>query len=93
MTTVNASLSQGVVHCVPDDLANQLMQDHRAVERWESLTPLARNEWLCWVADAKKTDTRTKRILRVSSDLLQGKRRPCCWPGCKHRSPSAVKKI
>lgn len=78
-------IATGVVHSVPDDLREALVADVKALERWESLTPLARNEWLCWVEDAKKSDTRNNRIARVQSDINDGKRRPCCWLGCSHR--------
>lgn len=79
------AIATGVVHSVPDDLREVLAADAKALALWESLTPLARNEWLCWVEDAKKSDTRSKRIARVCSDINDGNRRPCCWPGCSHR--------
>ncbi|MGD9202195.1 MAG: YdeI/OmpD-associated family protein [Chitinispirillia bacterium] len=53
---------------------------------WEDITPLARNEWICWVESTKKFETRKKRIKRVVEELKEGKRRPCCWPGCSHRN-------
>ena len=75
----------GVVHDVPADVCRILVADEDARAAWEDLTPLARNEWLCWVADAKRAETRQKRIGRLRGDLKAGKRRPCCWPGCPHR--------
>lgn len=81
----NLKCSQGVVHAVPEDLQIALFADLTALEQWEDITPLARNEWLCWVEDAKKPETRKRRITRVRTDLKDGKRRPCCWPGCTHR--------
>lgn len=75
----------GVAHDVPADLRESLVADDEARALWEDITPLARNEWICWVEDAKKEQTRVKRIERVRSDLKAGKRRPCCWPGCPHR--------
>lgn len=81
----NTDLSAGVVHPVPEDLGNILLDDGVALECWEGLTPLARNEWICWVEDAKKPETRQRRKQRVVDDLKAGKRRPCCWPGCSHR--------
>ena len=81
----NSAISEGVVHRLPDDLRDTILADEDVLERWEDITPLARNEWICWVEDAKKDDTRQRRINRVSSDLKAGKRRPCCWPGCPHR--------
>ena len=52
---------------------------------WEDITPLARNEWICWVTSVKKAETRSQHIERLREDLKHGKRRPCCWPGCPHR--------
>ena len=51
----------------------------------DPVTPLGRNEFLCWVEDAKQDTTRERRIRRTQEELEEGKRRPCCWPGCKHR--------
>jgi len=79
------SISSGVVHEVPPDLARLLRADAVAWSAWEDLTPLARNEWICWVEDAIRQETREKRLARLQSDLAAGKRRPCCWPGCPHR--------
>ncbi|MBN2509447.1 MAG: YdeI/OmpD-associated family protein [Spirochaetales bacterium] len=78
-------LSQGVVHQVPEDLGDALLHDAAVYQSWESLTALARNEWICWVESAKKADTRLRRIERAAAELAEGKRRPCCWPGCPHR--------
>ncbi|PIT86544.1 MAG: hypothetical protein COU33_02525 [Candidatus Magasanikbacteria bacterium CG10_big_fil_rev_8_21_14_0_10_43_6] len=71
-------ISSGVVHKLPADLKEKIPQAPRP-------SPLTRNEWICWVEDAKKLETRQKRIQRTKGDLAAGKRRPCCWPGCKHR--------
>jgi hypothetical protein len=27
-----------------------------------------------------------KRILRATEELVEGKKRPCCWVGCIHRT-------
>ncbi len=75
----------GVVHTLPNDLRDVLLADGRALQCWEDITPLARNEWICWVEDAKKQETRQRRIDRVREELKEGKRRPCCWAGCLHR--------
>lgn len=83
--TPKKEIAAGVVHEVPPDLKKTLMADRAARALWEAITPLARNEWICWVEDAKQESTRLKRMERVCADLKQGKRRPCCWPGCPHR--------
>ncbi|MCB0326955.1 MAG: YdeI/OmpD-associated family protein [Bdellovibrionales bacterium] len=81
----------GPVHKLPSDFKATLHSQASIVEVWKSLTPLARNEWICWVISAKKEETRIKRIHRAIEDLGKGKKRPCCWPGCPHRRPSAAK--
>lgn len=81
----NIEIAQGVVHEIPEDLRNRILSDETLLAKWNSLTPLARNEWICWVTAVKREDTRELHIDRLHKDLLNGKRRPCCWPGCKHR--------
>jgi uncharacterized protein YdeI (YjbR/CyaY-like superfamily) len=75
----------GVVHALPDDLHEALVAHRAALEAWNDITPLARNEFICWVEDAKQEATRERRIRRTQEELEEGKRRPCCWPGCTHR--------
>lgn len=78
-------ISSGVVHKVPSDLGKTLALRSDILKIWNELTPLARKEWICWVISVKKSDTRKQHIDRLSNDLLKGKRRPCCWIGCRHR--------
>lgn len=78
-------ISNGVVHNVPADLRKMLLSEPDVLALWEDITPLARNEWICWIEDAKKTETRAHRIEVGRSKLLSGMSRPCCWAGCKHR--------
>lgn len=78
-------ISAGVVHTVPKDLRKVLISSAAAMAAWEDITPLARNEWICWILSAKKQDTRSHRIERTQIELIDGMRRPCCWPGCDHR--------
>jgi uncharacterized protein YdeI (YjbR/CyaY-like superfamily) len=79
------TVSGGVVHELPADLRAALVADTATLEAWEDITPLARNEFICWVEDAKQEKTRERRIRRTREELEEGMRRPCCWPGCKHR--------
>ena len=79
------SVANGVVHKVPADLRKALISSSAVIDAWNAIAPLARNEWICWVSSVKKLETRKKHIERVCTDLLKGKRRPCCWPGCPHR--------
>ena len=86
------SISGGVVHKVPEDLREFLTSDLKALAVWEDLTPLARNEWICWVTFVKKEETRKDHVRRVVSELKEGKRRPCCWIGCIHRTDKPISK-
>ncbi len=78
-------LPGGVVHELPADLREALIANATALDAWKDITPLARNEFICWVEDAKQQSTRERRIRRTKEELEEGQRRPCCWPGCKHR--------
>jgi hypothetical protein len=79
------AISPGAVHTVPADLRKVLVSDPEARAKWEDITPLARNEWICWAISVKKPETRKQHIERVRTELKEGMRRPCCWPGCPHR--------
>lgn len=83
-------ISGGTVHKLPADLEKALSKDKSALSLWESLTPLARNEWVCWVTFVKKEETRNEHVTRVISELKEGMRRPCCWLGCIHRKDKAI---
>jgi uncharacterized protein YdeI (YjbR/CyaY-like superfamily) len=81
-------LPGGVVHKLPADLRRTLVASRVALDAWKDITPLARNEFICWVEDAKQESTRERRIRRTKEELEDGMRRPCCWPGCSHRERS-----
>jgi hypothetical protein len=85
-------IATGVVHEVPNDLYKALIGDESALERWEDLTPLARNEWICWTINVKTDETRKKHVERVIDELNEGVRRPCCWIGCIHRTDKPISK-
>jgi hypothetical protein len=83
------AISSGVAHKIPADLRKALASDKAALAAWEDITPLARNEWICWTISVKKAETRREHVERVRTQLREGKRRPCCWPGCPHRRSTA----
>lgn len=78
-------LSGGLVHELPKDLA-KVLREKDVTALWEAVTPIGRNEFICWVEDAKQSKTREKRITRTVEELKEGKKRPCCWHGCIHRT-------
>ena len=88
--SVSNKISGGVVHELPADLRKALVSDAAALAAWESITPLARNEWICWTVSVKQQKTRDEHVGRVVSELKEGMRRPCCWLGCIHRTDKAL---
>ena len=83
---MGGNFPQGTVHQANADLETAVRADPTLLELWAGLTPLGRNEFLCWVDDAKQQATRQRRIDGLTEDLRQGKKRPCCWAGCIHRT-------
>jgi hypothetical protein len=83
-------ISGGVVHELPEDLRENLASDAEALAAWEGLTPLSRNEWICWTISVKKPETRQQHVERVRTELKEGMRRPCCWIGCIHRTDKPI---
>lgn len=73
------------LHTLPADLNKAIKSNSKADDLWKDITPLARNEWICWVISGKKEDTRSIRIRKAISKMKTGMRRPCCWAGCPHR--------
>lgn len=76
----------GAAHKLPSDLKKALLANSKALAGWEKITPLARNEWICWTVTVKQQKTRDEHIKRAVEELAEGKRRPCCWMGCIHRT-------
>ena len=80
------NISGGVAHKLPADLKQALLNNAGALAAWEDITPLARNEWICWTVTVKQQQTRDEHVKRAVKELAEGKRRPCCWVGCIHRT-------
>ena len=86
------AFAHGTVHRAGEDLEAALRSNAEVLALWQGLTPLGRNEFICWVENAKKAETRERRITRTREELLEGKKRPCCWAGCIHRTDKAPSK-
>ena len=78
-------------HRMPTSLKAMLDKNKDLKDIWTKLTPLAQNEWMCYVTTGKQQATKKEHLRRLQEDLRKGKRRPCCWPGCPHRRPNAAK--
>ena len=85
MTMTSRAIAGGVVHKMPVDFRQATELDPLVKAVWADITPLARNEWICWVTSAKQDETRNRRITVGLDKMRNGMRRPCCWVGCPHR--------
>lgn len=81
-----SEISEGIAHELPADLKKAPITNPKSLAVWEAITPLARNEWICWTISVKQQKTRDEHVKRTASELAEGKRRPCCWIGCIHRT-------
>ena len=68
-----------MVHELPGGFRSALIANPTALDAWEDITPLARNDFICWVEDAEQEMARERRIRRTQEELEEGQRRPCCW--------------
>ena len=59
---------------VPDELAAALAARPGARERWEALAPTAKRSFLLWVATAKRTSTRARRVAESAELIAAGRR-------------------
>jgi uncharacterized protein YdeI (YjbR/CyaY-like superfamily) len=87
---VKLDTPDGTVHKLPADLRKALTADDKALAAWNDITPLARNEWICWTITVKREETRKQHVKRTVSELAEGMRRPCCWIGCIHRKDKSI---
>lgn len=84
-TMARQAIASGTVHRMPIAFRKAIESDPIVTNVCASITPPARNEWICWVTSAKKDETRNRRIVVGLDKMRKGMRRPCCWPGCPHR--------
>lgn len=54
---------------IPDELAAILASDEGTKERFEMLAPSHRREYITWIGEAKRPETRQRRAERVASML------------------------
>jgi hypothetical protein len=85
------SILSGILHEVTEDINQALQENLNLLEKWNNLTPIQRNEWICWITIVKRPETRLNHIRRMLEEMQTGHKTPCCWPGCPHRNPKAQK--
>ncbi|MGO1978374.1 YdeI/OmpD-associated family protein [Brachybacterium tyrofermentans] len=64
---------------VPGDLGAALEAADDVEHQWDSITPMARWEWVRWVGATKNDSTRAKRVDVSIDKLRKGSKRPCCF--------------
>jgi hypothetical protein len=64
---------------VPKDFQTALADAPDIAELWQTITPMARWEWVRWINATKNPETRRRRVEVGVSKLRSGKRRPCCF--------------
>ncbi|HRN73896.1 MAG TPA: YdeI/OmpD-associated family protein [Ginsengibacter sp.] len=89
--TSKVKIANGILHKVPANIHEILATDSLLRDTWNSLTAIQRNEWICWVTIPKKAQTQVAHLTRMVAEIKEGKKQPCCWPGCPHRNPNAKK--
>lgn len=87
---MSKKLSGGLVHDLPQELEQAILSNPKTVVAWEDISVKARNEWICWTVTVKQEKTKEEHIKRAVIELAEGKRRPCCWVGCIHRTDKPV---
>lgn len=87
----NSTPLSGILHTITEDISQALEDNSTVLAKWNQLTPIQRNEWICWITIVKKSETRLNHIQRMLEEIQAGHKTPCCWPGCPHRNPKAQK--
>ncbi len=60
---------------VPPELKKAIDANAPAKKTWNAITPRAKEEWVEWIASAKKEDTRARRVEKAVERLANGERR------------------
>lgn len=64
---------------LPDDLRDALVESPIALAQWNSITTIARRDFIQWMTSGKKAETRQIRLNNMIDMLSKGKRRVCCF--------------
>ncbi len=66
----------------PDDLAAEFSRFQGARERFDAFAPSHRREYLEWIIEAKRPETRAKRIAQACEWIAEGKKRNWKYEDC-----------
>ncbi|MBX3200049.1 MAG: YdeI/OmpD-associated family protein [Labilithrix sp.] len=78
------------MHELPAELRKALLANAPALAAWKDVTPLARNEFICWVEDAKKAKTRARRVRRTRRSSWRASAAPAAGRGAGTESATGA---
>jgi uncharacterized protein YdeI (YjbR/CyaY-like superfamily) len=67
---------------VPDDLAAALKKHKAAAKTFADFSPSHRKEYIEWIVEAKREETRQKRLAATIEQLAEGKSRHWKYQNC-----------
>ena len=67
---------------VPDELASALEKNKAAKATFDAFAPGCRREYIEWIVEAKREETRAKRLAQALEWMAQGKRRNWKYEKC-----------
>ena len=67
---------------VPDDLGAALKKSAKARATFEAFPPSSRREYIEWITEAKREETRSRRLEQAIEWLAEGKRRNWKYESC-----------
>jgi uncharacterized protein YdeI (YjbR/CyaY-like superfamily) len=67
---------------VPDDFAIEMAKRPGARDKFDAFAPSHRREYLEWITEAKRPETRAKRIAEAGEWIAEGKKRNWKYENC-----------
>ena len=67
---------------VPADLAQALQHNARAKATFDAFPPSQKREYADWISDAKREETRQRRLAQAIEWMAEGKRRNWKYENC-----------
>jgi len=67
---------------VPAALADELARDDDLAAKWNAFAPSCRREYCEWISDAKRDETRAKRIAQTIAQTREGKKMNWKYENC-----------
>ena len=67
---------------IPPDLSAALKKNKRALAAFEKFPPSHKREYVDWITEAKREETRTKRLAQALEWMAEGKSRNWKYENC-----------